>query len=162
MYLWFCRIEMPIFFLRCPILKGCLLLHGFNFNKHLQSLWGLSRGIQPCTMNTRDIYWRWYKVQETLYIGQWCLSTLQRRHFWTSHKFSQLPSAALLYFPDFPEISSISKVILVFGKARSCSAPNLGCRGLSHLGDLMFHQNSTWDTMHERALCPDKTANHQL
>ena len=38
--------------------------------------------------------------------------------------------------------SSLSMVILVLGKARSCKAPNLGCRDLSHLGDLMFHQKT--------------------
>ena len=37
--------------------------------------------------------------------------------------------------------SSISKVILVLGKARSHKLTNLGCRGLSHLGDVMFRQN---------------------
>ena len=29
--------------------------------------------IQPYTMKNRDIYRRRYKIQETLYIGQWCL-----------------------------------------------------------------------------------------
>ena len=29
-------------------------------------------GIQQCNMKNRDIYWRRYKIQETLYIGQWC------------------------------------------------------------------------------------------
>ena len=33
-------------------------------------IWGLSRGIQPCNMENRDIYWRRYGIQETLYIGQ--------------------------------------------------------------------------------------------
>ena len=32
-----------------------------------------------------DISWRKYKIQEALYIGQWCLSPLQSRHFGTSH-----------------------------------------------------------------------------
>ena len=36
-------------------------------------------------------------------------------------------------------------MILVLGKARSLRAPNLGCRGLSHLGDLLFCQK----TLHE-------------
>ena len=47
--------------------------------------------------------------------------------------FSQSPSAAPLYFPEshrWSEISSLSKVILVLGKARSHRAPNLGCRGV--------------------------------
>ena len=33
--------------------------------------------IQPCNIENRGIYWRTYKVQETLYIGQWCLSPLK-------------------------------------------------------------------------------------
>ena len=53
-------------------------------------------------------------------------------------------------------------MILVLGKARSLRVPNLGCRGLSHLGDLMFRQkHSAWDIMHGQACC-DEAANHQL
>ena len=33
-------------------------------------------------------------------------------------------------------------MILVLGEARSHRASNLGCRGLNHLGDLMFHKKS--------------------
>ena len=36
-------------------------------------------------MKNRDTYWRWYKIQETLYMGQWHLSPLQSRHLGTSH-----------------------------------------------------------------------------
>ena len=50
-------------------------------------------------------------------------------------------------------------VILVLGKARSRREPNLG---LSHLGDLMFANNSAQDMMHERVCCHDEAANHQL
>ena len=70
-------------------------------------------------------------LQETLYIGQWCLRLLQSRHLGTS-QFSQSPSAALSYFSEShgqSEISSLSKVILVLGKARSCMVLYLGCRG---------------------------------
>ena len=42
-------------------------------------------GIQPCNMKNRDIYWRRYKIQKTLYRGQWCLSPLQSRHLGTLH-----------------------------------------------------------------------------
>ena len=48
---------------------------------------------------------------------------------WDLTHLSQLPSAAPLYFPESQwqsEISSLSRVILVFGKARSHRAPNLG------------------------------------
>ena len=47
---------------------------------------------------------------------------------WDLTQFSQLPSAAPSYFPEShqqPEIFSLSKVILVWGKARR--VPNLGC-----------------------------------
>ena len=89
-------------------------------------------------MKNRDIYWRRYKIQETLYIGQWSLSPLQSRHLGASHS-SPSPSAAPLYFPESHqhqqiEISSISMVILVLGKARSHRAPNMGCRGTKSPG----------------------------
>ena len=63
---------------------------------------------------------------------------------WGFTQFSQSPSPAPSYFPEScgcSEISAISKVFLVLGKAISLRAPNLGCRGLSHLCDLMLHQN---------------------
>ena len=56
---------------------------------------------------------------------------------WDLTQFSQLPSAALLYFPEshqWSEISASSKVILVLGKASSCRAPNLGCKGAESPG----------------------------
>ena len=102
---------------------------------------------QPCTMKNRDLYWRRYKIQDTVYIGQWCLSPLQSRNLGTSHSSPSIsstvqntlqnpllesPSAALSYFPEShqqSEISSLSKVILVLGKARSHRVPNLGCKG---------------------------------
>ena len=45
-------------------------------------------------------------------------------------QFSQLPSATPCYFPEshwWSEISSLSKVILVFGKDRGRRVLNLGC-----------------------------------
>ena len=56
---------------------------------------------------------------------------------WDLTQFSQSPPAVSLYFPEshrWSEISSLSKVILVFGKARSCRALNLGCRGAESPG----------------------------
>ena len=67
-----------------------------------------------------------------MYIGQSRLSPLESKACWDLIPFSQLPSAALTYFPEShlqPEISSLSKEILVLGKARSGRTPNLGCRG---------------------------------
>ena len=56
---------------------------------------------------------------------------------WEVTQFSQSPSAALLYFPESnwrSEISLLSKVILVLGKARSHRTPNLGCTGAESPG----------------------------
>ena len=117
-------------------------------------------------MKNRDIYWRRYKIQETSYTGQWCLSPLQSRHIGNLTQFSQSPSAALLYFPEshrWSEIFSLTKVILVWRKVRSHRAPNLGCRGAESPG--WFHvlpKNSTRDVMQEQARCWDEAANHQL
>ena len=85
------------------------------------------KGIQPCNMKSWDICWR-YKIQE-MYIGQWRPSPLHLGT-WDLTQFSQLPSVAPSYFPEShqqSEASSLSKVILVLGKARSHRALNLGC-----------------------------------
>ena len=80
---------------------------------------------------------------------------------WDLTQFSQSPSAAPSYFPEphqWSEISSLSKVILVWGKARSCRVPKLSWGGLSHLVDLMFHKKTAWDMMLEWAHCRDEVA----
>ena len=51
----------------------------------------LSEGIQTCNMKNRDFYWRRYRIQETLYTGQWCLIPLQSRHLGTSHSSPNYP-----------------------------------------------------------------------
>ena len=55
------------------------------------------------------------------------------------------------------------KYDLVLGKARSCRAPNLGCRGAESPGWFdVSPKNSTWNVMHEWAHSHDKAANHQF
>ena len=82
------------------------------------------------------------------------------------HTISQLPSAALSYFPEshrWSEISSFSQVTLVLGKARSCRTLNLGCRGAESPGWFdVLPKNSAWDMMYEWAHCHDEAANPQL
>ena len=77
---------------------------------------------------------------------------------WDLTEFSQLPSHARSYFPESrqqSENSSLSKVILVLGKARSHGAPNLGCRGPeSPWWFDISPKNSSRDVMHEQACCP--------
>ena len=143
-------------------------------------IWGLSRKYPAMYMHNRDINWR-YKIQETLYIGQWCISPPQSRLLGTSHSSPSvsstvqntlhnsllvLPLAALSYFPRFhwqSEISSFSKVILVLGRARSHRAPNLGYRGAESPGWLVFQKkNSAQDMIHEQVCCHNEAADHQL
>ena len=101
-----------------------------------------------------------------MYIGQWRLSPLLSRYLGTSRSSPNHHQAALMYFPEshqWSEISSFSKVILVFGKARSFRAPYLGCRGAESPGWFdVSPKNSASDVMHERAHCRDEDANHQL
>ena len=42
-------------------------------------------GIQTCNIKNRGIYWRRYKIQQTLYTEQWRFIPLQSRHLGTSH-----------------------------------------------------------------------------
>ena len=93
----------------------------------------------------RDIYWRRYKKHCT-----WDNDTSVPFKVGTlrPHTVLLIAISCPLYFHEshwWSEISSISKVILVLGKSRRRRTPNLVCRGLSHLGDLMFCQK----TLHE-------------
>ena len=68
---------------------------------------------------------------------------------WDLTQFSQSPSAALSYFPESyqqSEISSLSKVILVLGKAKCCRV----------------QKNSAGDMMQDWLHCRDEVASHQL
>ena len=71
-----------------------------------------------------------------------------------------------IYFPKSHrqyEISSLSKVILLLGKARSHRVTNLGCRGSESPGWFdVLPKNSSQNMNHERVCCHDEAANHQL
>ena len=107
------------------------------------------------------------KIHEILCTGQW--------HFpfkggtLGPHTVLPSPSAALSYFPEshwWSEISSLSKVILILGKARSCRAPNWGCRGAESSGWFdVSPKNSAWDEMRRDVWaggCCDEAASYQL
>ena len=102
-------------------------------------MWGLSRKVQPCSMKNRHLL---KKTQDTRNTAQRTMAPQapSKQAPWDLTQFSQWPSAAPSYLPEshrWSAISSLSKVILVLGKARSLRAPNLGYRGLSHPGDLI-------------------------
>ena len=88
--------------------------------------------------------------------------------WWDLTQFSQLPSAAPSYFPEshwLSEISYFSKMILVWGKSRSCRCQiwAVGSWGTESLEWFDVSQkNPTWDVMHERTCCHDEAANHQV
>ena len=61
------------------------------------------------------------------------------------------------------EIFSLSKVVLVLGKARSHRAPNLGCRGAESPGWFdVSPKNSARDVVHEQECCCDDAGSHLL
>ena len=82
---------------------------------------------------------------------------------WDLTQFSQLPSISLLYFPESHQqsgISSLSTVILVLRKARSCRVLNLSCRGAELPGSLIFVDCSryTFNILRCSACCrPSRT-----
>ena len=118
-------------------------------------------GIQPCNMIYRDIYWRTCKIQDTLYTGQCHLNPFKVGTLDLT-QFSQSPSAAPSYFPECRwqyEISSLPKVILVLGKAKSHTAPTLGLSVAESPGWFdVLPKNSAQDMMHEQAHCCDEAA----
>ena len=79
------------------------------------------------------------------------------------HTVLQLPSAIPLYFPEShwrSAMSSFSMVILVSGKARSCRAPNLGCRGPESPGWFDVLSKTLHKRMHGWARCCHDAVNH--
>ena len=132
-------------------------------------------------MKNRDIYWRRYKIQKTLYLGQWHLYFLQSRHLGTSHSspsilfhcskhsaksfvgiaiscpiiFSWISSTFWNLFPFKGDFS--------FGKSQSRRAPDLGCRGAESPEWFdVSPKTSAQDVMCERPRCHDEAASHQL
>ena len=82
------------------------------------------------------------------------------------HTVLPIAIAALWDFPDshqWSEISSLSKVILVLGKARSCRAPNLRFSEAEPPGWFdVSPKTSARGVMRERPCCCDEATNHQL
>ena len=106
----------------------------------------------------RDIYWRRYKIQETLYIGQWCLSPLQNRHLGTSHcslNCHQLPHRIFLNLIDGLKSLPFQRLFQFWDK------PEATEHQIWAIGRL-FCQKTPWDVRHEQVHCCDEAANHQL
>ena len=122
------------------------------------------QGIQPFNMKKRDIYWRRYEIQETLYIGQWHLCPLQSRHLGTSHNsnhhschigFSWISPMVWNLFPFKGDFN--------FGKSQKSQGTQSELYGVGSPGWFdVSPKNSAQDMMHVRAHCCDEAANQQL
>ena len=116
---------------------------------HLYTLhiWVLSRRY-PETFTEEDTRYKKHCTQDNDTSIPFKASTLG------PHTVLHRPSASPSHFPEFhrwAEISSFSKVILVWGKARSLRAPNLGCRGAESPGWFdVSPKNSIGDMMYGR------------
>ena len=91
-----------------------------------------------------DLYGTWCNLPPARVTTTFpCFSPLQSRHLGTSHS-----SPSRSCFPEshcWSENSSLSKVILVLGKAGSHMSPNLGCRGAESPGWFdVSPKNSAW------------------
>ena len=104
--------------------------------------------VQLCNMKNGDIYWR-YKIQETLYKGQWCLSPLQLGTLGPHTVLSIAINCPIVFswislmvwnlFPFKGDFSFVKK-------PEVAGHEFWAVWGLSHLGDLMFHQKSVHQT----------------
>ena len=71
-------------------------------------------------MKNRDISWRRYKIQETLYIGQWRLGPLQSRHLGTSQSSLNCSTMFLLSALVSGSRSCITDFAMACFMPRSC------------------------------------------
>ena len=100
-------------------------------------------------MKNRDIYWGIYKIQETLYIGQWYLSPLQSRHLGTSHgspNHHQLPYCIFLNLFDGLKSLPFQRWFSFGEKLEVSGHPMWTVAGLSYLGDMMFYPKTLYET----------------
>ena len=91
-------------------------------------------GVQPCTVKNRDIYWRRYKkhcTQDNDASVPFKGGTLR------PHTVLPITISYPVIFSEshqWSKISSLSKVILVFRKARNHRVPDLCCSGAESPG----------------------------
>ena len=125
--------------------------------------------LVSCIFFSKCLYFSYDMAGYLLYVGLFAHRTMMpqspsEQAPWDLTQLSQLPSAAPSYFPEShgqSEISSLSKVISVLGKARCLRVSNLGCRGAqSPRWFDVLPKNSAWDMMYKWACC-DEAANHQ-
>ena len=102
--------------------------------------------IQPCNMKNRDICWR-YKILETLYIGQQCLSPLQSKHLGTSHSspnHQSLPCHIFLNLTDGLKSLPFQRWFLFWEKSEETRCQIWAVEGAESLG---------WFDVSQKTLC---------
>ena len=117
-------------------------------------------------LKNRDIYWRRYKTQESLYIGQWCLTTLQSRHTGTSNtspNHHQLPYCVFVNFIYGLKSLPFQRWFQFWEKPEvtGCQIWAAGRADSPGWFDVL-PEKSAKDMMHEQAHCHNEAANHQL
>ena len=92
-------------------------------------------------MKNRDIYWRRYKTQETLYMGQWCPFKVG---IWGPHTVLPIVINCATTFSWISDGLKSPPFQRWFSEVAECQI--WATEGLSHPGNLMFHQK----TPHQR------------
>ena len=114
-------------------------------------------------MKNRDIYWRRYKIQETLYRRQWCLSPLKSRQLGNSHSSPnchQLPHCIFLNHTE--GLKSLPfKGDFNFRKSPKKLTMHKIWAESPRWFDVL-QKNSAWDRIHDRVCCCDEAATHQF
>ena len=106
-----------------------------------------TEGTQLCNMKKR--HWRRSMIQETLYTGQWYLSPLRSRHLGTSHSSPnrhQLPCRIFLNIINSLKSLPFQKWFCFGEKPEVTGYQIWAVAGMSHLGDLLFHQKTLHET----------------
>ena len=120
-------------------------------------------GIQQRNMKNRDIYWRRYKIQETLCIGQLCLSPIQSRQLGTSHSspnYHQLLHRIFLNFINGLKSIPFQRWFSFLEKPEVAGHQIWALGGAESPEWFDVSQKISRDMMHELALCHDEAANH--
>ena len=106
------------------------------------------------------------KIQETLYIGQWCFSPVQSRHLGTSHRspsHHQLPRGIFLNFINSLKSFPFQRLFWFWEKLEVTGHQIWAVGRVDSPGWFdVLAKNSARDMVDERVLCCDEAARHQL
>ena len=122
----------------------------YYFNSRGFSACYNTESIQPCTTKNWGIYWKRYKVQETLDIEQWSHSPLQSRHLGTlysSLNHHQLPYRIFLNLINSLKSLFFERRFLFWKNPEVTGSQIWALRGESHLSGLIFLQKTLYEML---------------